>query len=64
MHYVAVDGGIGCIRMEDPAHEPGKWIEIVGVDGETYPVQCVELPYYDREKKIPRVLDSTIPPRD
>ena len=56
--------GIGYVRMEDPTHEPGERIEIIGVDGKTYPAECVELPFYDREKKIPRGLDSTIPSRD
>ena len=56
--------GIGYVRMEDPAHEPGKRIEIISVDGKAYPAECVELPFYDREKKIPRGLESTIPSRD
>ena len=50
--------------MEDPAHEPGERIEIIGVDGKTCPAECVELPFYDREKKIPRGLESTIPSRN
>ena len=50
--------------MEDRAHEPGERTEIDGVDGETYPAQSVEPPFYDREKKIPRGLDSTIPSQD
>ena len=56
--------GIGYVRMEDPAHEPGERIEIIGVDGKAYPAECVELPFYDREKKIPRGFESTIPSRD
>ena len=55
---------IGYVRMEDPAHEPGERIEIIGVDGKTYPAECVEFPFYDREKKTPRGLESTIPSRD
>lgn len=55
--------GIGYVRVKDPAHGPGGKIETIGVDGRTYPAEIIELPFYDKEKKIPRGLETTIPER-
>ena len=55
--------GIGYVRVKDPAHGPGEKIETIGVDGRTYPAEIIELPFYDKEKKIPRGLETTIPER-
>ncbi|MEM7122983.1 MAG: aminomethyltransferase family protein [Pseudomonadota bacterium] len=55
--------GIGYVRLDDTEHGPGDAIEVVGVDGKTYAAEIVELPYYDKEKRIPRGLDKEIPAR-
>ena len=58
--------GIGYVRVEDPAHEPGERIEIIGVDGKAYPAECVELPSTterrrSREGSSPRSRRGTDP---
>ena len=48
--------GIGYLRLNEPGLGPGDHVEVVGVDGGNYPAQLVEMPYYDKEKRIPRGL--------
>ena len=52
--------------MEDPAHEAGERIGIIGVDEEAYPAECVELPSTterrrSREGSSPRSRRGTDP---
>ena len=58
--------GIGYVRVEDPAHEPGERIEIISVDGKAYPAECVALPSTterrrSREGSSPRSRRGTDP---
>lgn len=50
--------GIGYLRLNQPGHGPGDSVEVVGVEGSVNTATLVELPFYDREKRIPRGLDQ------
>lgn len=53
--------GIGYVAFNQPGEWIGRKLEIRLPDGEVYPCEVVELPFFDREKKIVRGLDRTIP---
>ena len=44
------------MRLINPDHKPGEEIEICGIDGVKHVAKLIELPFYDKEKKIPRGL--------
>ena len=48
--------GIGYVRLINSEHKSGEEIEIYGIDGIKYIAKLIELPFYDKEKKIPRGL--------
>ena len=48
--------GIGYVRLNHSGHKCGEIIEIHGVDGNVHEAELVELPFYDKAKKIPRGL--------
>jgi Glycine cleavage system T protein (aminomethyltransferase) len=48
--------GIGYVRLNQSGHKSGEIIEIHGVDGNVHEAELVELPFYDKAKKIPRGL--------
>ena len=51
-----LNSGIGYVRLIDTKHKSGEEIEIYGIDGIIHNAKLVELPFYDKEKKIPRGL--------
>lgn len=53
--------GIGYARFHTAGDWVGKTLAMRTADGETVACEIVELPFYDREKHIPRGLDKTIP---
>ena len=56
---------LGCGIAYARFHEPGEWsgreLEVGLPDGSVHPCTVVDLPFYDREKRIARGLDRTIP---
>lgn len=56
-----LDCGIGYVRFDEPGDWVGKKLTITSEDGEAAECTVVELPFYDKEKKIPRGLDKAIP---
>lgn len=53
--------GIGYVRFHEAGAWAGKTLSLKTADGETVSCAVVDLPFYDREKRIPRGLDRTIP---
>ena len=51
-----LNSGIGYVRLVDKKHKSGEEIEIYGIDGIKHTAKLIELPFYDKEKKIPRGL--------
>ena len=58
---LTLDCGIGYVRFDTPDDWIGKTLVVTSEDGEAVECTIVELPFYDKEKKIPRGLDKTIP---
>jgi glycine cleavage system aminomethyltransferase T len=56
-----LDCGIGYVRFDEPGDWIGETVTLIGEDEKTLECTVVPLPFYDREKKIPRGLDKTIP---
>ncbi len=52
-----LDSGIGFVRFESPEWMQARDLEVVDRDGREYPIELVELPFYDAEKRIPRGLE-------
>lgn len=50
--------GIGYIRFAEPADWEGRILSIQNRQGERFDCEIVTLPFYDREKRIPRGLDK------
>lgn len=42
-------------------NHPGRQLAVKAADGRTAACQIVELPFYDKDKLIPRGLDKNIP---
>ena len=53
--------GIGYVRFNLPGEREGGEYVLQSSDGTTHACDIVSLPFYDREKKIPRGLNTTIP---
>jgi aminomethyltransferase len=53
--------GIGYVRFIEPADWAGRTLSLKRASGETHPCEIVELPFYDKDKRIPRGIDKTIP---
>ena len=53
--------GIGYVRFDVPGDWIGKTLTATSEDGATVECIVVDLPFYDKEKKIPRGIDKTIP---
>lgn len=47
---------IGYLRLRDPGDWEGTDITLEAADGARYPARTVALPFYDKEKRIPRGL--------
>lgn len=55
--------GIGYVRFNTPGDWVGRTLEIHLPDGTVHEGEVVELPFFDREKKIVRGVDRSIPGR-
>lgn len=53
--------GIGYVRFSEPGAWAGKFLTLRYSSGESAPCRIVDLPFYDKEKRIPRGLDQSIP---
>jgi glycine cleavage system aminomethyltransferase T len=53
--------GVAIIRLTDGAFATRDGIRVRCRDGELHPARLVNLPMYDKEKKIPRGLETTVP---
>lgn len=53
--------GIGYVRFGEAGRWAGRALSLRTRDGEAHPCEIVELPFYDREKRIARGLDRSIP---
>ncbi len=56
-----LDTAIGYVRFNAPGDWAGQRLSLLSSDGEKHECEIVALPFYDRDKKIPRGLDKTIP---
>lgn len=56
-----LDCGIGYVRFKEPGDWAGARLTLKTADGQSHACEIVELPFYDKEKKIPRGIDKTIP---
>lgn len=56
-----LDCGIGYVRFDEPGNWIGKTLSVVGITGKAEKCEIVALPFYDKEKRIPRGLDKEIP---
>jgi aminomethyltransferase len=48
--------GVGFVLFDSPEQLTRKGLDIVDREGNTCPIELVELPFYDHEKNIPRGL--------
>ena len=53
--------GIGYARFTVPGDWVGRRMALRLTDGSTHVCEIVDLPFFDRERKIVRGLDRTIP---
>ena len=53
--------GIGYVVFDEPGEWSGRHLDIRLADGQVYPCEIVDLPFFDRDKRIVRGLDRTIP---
>jgi hypothetical protein len=49
---------VGFVLFDSPESMNGSAFSVAERDGNTCPVELVELPFYDAEKNIPRGLES------
>jgi glycine cleavage system aminomethyltransferase T len=56
-----LETGIGYVRFSIPGDWQGQKLVLQSSDGEKHDCDVVSLPFFDREKKIARGLDKTIP---
>ena len=52
------------VRLRTAAFANRRDFGVIGRDGALHPAELVELPMYDKDKRIPRGLDTAIPARD
>lgn len=55
--------GIGYVRFSAPDDWPGRSLTLRSSDGRLHPCEIVSLPFFDRDKKIARGIDRSIPER-
>jgi len=53
--------GIGYVRFDAPGDWTGRMLQLRLLDGNVFPCEIVDLPFFDREKNIVRGVDRTIP---
>ena len=51
-----LESGIGYVEFEYASDWAGRALEIQSLSGDRYPCEIVELPFFDREKRLPRGL--------
>ena len=56
-----LDCGIGYARFHSAGNWTGQKLTMRTAEGKSVACEIVDLPFYDREKRIPRGLDKTIP---
>ena len=53
--------GIGYVRFNAPGDWSGRILTLKSGSGAAVPCSIVDLPFYDKDKRIPRGLDKSIP---
>jgi aminomethyltransferase len=53
--------GIGYVRFNEPAEWAGRTLTLKRATAEAHSCEIVDLPFYDKDKRIPRGIDKTIP---
>jgi aminomethyltransferase len=53
--------GIGYVRFNEPANWAGRTLNLKRATGESHSCDIVELPFYDKDKRIPRGIDKATP---
>ena len=53
--------GIGYVRFKEPGNWTGQTLTLKSADGKSHACEIVDLPFYDKDKLIPRGIDKTIP---
>ena len=56
-----LDCGIGYVRFNEPGEWVGRALSVKMQEREIYLCEIIELPFYDKEKRIARGLDKSIP---
>jgi aminomethyltransferase len=56
-----LQAGIGYVRFIEPADWAGRMLSLERASGQACPCMIVDLPFYDKEKRIPRGIDRDIP---
>jgi len=56
-----LDCGIGYVRFNEPGEWVGQALSVKIQDGKTHSCEIIELPFYDKEKRIARGLDKSVP---
>ena len=56
-----LDCGIGYVRFNEPGGWVGRTLSVKMHEGEIHPCEIIELPFYDKEKRIARGLEKSIP---
>ncbi len=50
---------VGFVRLDDAATRAAAGLALRARDGEMLPVELVDLPFYDADKRIPRGLEAS-----
>ena len=53
--------GIGYVRFRNAGDWAGANLKLKTADGKSHTCEIVALPFYDKDKKIPRGIDKTVP---
>ena len=53
--------GIGYVRFNDPGEWAGRVLSVLMGEGDSHPCEIIEIPFYDKEKRIAKGLDKSIP---
>ena len=63
VHSPTLNTGIGYVRFYEPKDWPGKELNLQLPNGNLHKAEIVNLPFFDKEKKIVKGIDRTIPPQ-
>jgi len=53
-----LEKGIGFVRFKQAGQWSGRNLTLVDREGIEYPAEVVDLPFYDKDKKIPRGIET------